>query len=86
MSNRKTFPRSGNFSVPQLHSVKSFRIRRFSGLYSVRMQGNTDQKNSEYGQFYAVLNTQEKYRDLTSEGLSRIKKEMMRLANLIFQS
>ena len=30
--------------------MKSVRIRNFSGLYSVPMRKNTDQKNSEYGQ------------------------------------
>ena len=33
------------------HYVKSVRIRSFSGLYSVRMRENTDQKNFEYGHF-----------------------------------
>ena len=32
------------------HCVKSFRVRSFSGLCSVWMRENTDQKNSEYGQ------------------------------------
>ena len=30
--------------------MKSVRIRSYSGPYSVRMQENTDQNNSEYGQ------------------------------------
>ena len=30
--------------------MKSVRIRSFSGLYSVQMRENTDQKNFEYGQ------------------------------------
>ena len=34
-----------------LYYVKSVRIRSFSGLYSVRMRGNMDQKDSEYGHF-----------------------------------
>ena len=29
--------------------MKSDRIRSFSDPYSVRLQGNTEQKNSEYG-------------------------------------
>ena len=33
------------------HCVKSFRIRSFSGPYSVRMWENMDQKHSEYGHF-----------------------------------
>ena len=33
------------------HCVKSVRIQRFSGPYSVRMRENKDQKNSEYGHF-----------------------------------
>ena len=33
------------------HSVKSIRIRSFSGLYSVLVRENTDQKNSEYRHF-----------------------------------
>ena len=35
----------------RLHCEKSVRIRRFSGPYLVRMQENTDQKNSKYGHF-----------------------------------
>ena len=31
--------------------VKSVRIQSFSGPYLVRMRGNTDQKNSECGNF-----------------------------------
>ena len=31
--------------------MKSVCIRSYSGLYSVRMQENTDQNNSEYGRF-----------------------------------
>ena len=38
-----------------LHCVKSVRIRSHSGPYSVRMWENTDQNNSEYGHFSAVL-------------------------------
>ena len=34
-----------------VHCVKSVHIRRLSGLYSVQMRENTDQKNSEYGHF-----------------------------------
>ena len=33
------------------HSVKSSRIRSFSGPYSVRLRENKDQKNSEYVHF-----------------------------------
>ena len=33
------------------HCVKSVRIRSYSGPYSVQMQENTDQNNSEYGHF-----------------------------------
>ena len=33
------------------HCMKSVRIQSFSGPYSVRMQENTDHKNSEYGHF-----------------------------------
>ena len=33
------------------HCVKSVCIRSYSGLYSVRMQENTDQKNSKYALF-----------------------------------
>ena len=33
------------------HSVKSVRIRSYSGPYSVRIQENTDQNNSENGHF-----------------------------------
>ena len=33
------------------HWAKSVRIRSYSGPYSVRMQENTDQKNSEYRHF-----------------------------------
>ena len=32
-------------------------IRSFSGPHSVRMLENTEQKNSEYGPFYAVAET-----------------------------
>ena len=31
--------------------MKSVRFRSFFGPYSVRMRGNTNQKNSEYGYF-----------------------------------
>ena len=34
--------------------MKSVRNRRFSGPYSVRMRGNTGQKNSKHGHFHAV--------------------------------
>ena len=34
-----------------VHCVKSVRIRSYSGPYSGRMRQNTDQNNSEYGQF-----------------------------------
>ena len=34
-----------------LHCVKSVRIRRFFGPYSVQMRENTNQKNSEQGHF-----------------------------------
>ena len=33
------------------HCAKSVRIRSYFGSYSVRMRGNTDQNNSEYGHF-----------------------------------
>ena len=33
------------------HCAKSVRIRSYFGPYSVRMRGNTDQNNSEYGHF-----------------------------------
>ena len=33
------------------HCVKSFRIRGFSGPYSVQIRENKDQKNSGYGHF-----------------------------------
>ena len=34
-----------------MHCVKSVRIRSYSGPYSVWMRKNTDQNNSEYGNF-----------------------------------
>ena len=34
-----------------IHYVKSVRIRNYSGPYSVRMQENTDQNNTDYGHF-----------------------------------
>ena len=34
-----------------VYCVKSVRTRSYSGPYSVRMQENTDQNNSEYGHF-----------------------------------
>ena len=34
-----------------LHSVKSVCIRSYSGKYSVQIRKNTDQNNSEYGNF-----------------------------------
>ena len=38
--------------------MKSARIPSYSGLYSVRMQENTDQNNSEYGHFlHSVFNS-----------------------------
>ena len=51
-----------HYSVIEFHCVKSVRIRSYSGPYSVRkirsispnsvrMLGNTDQNNSEYGHF-----------------------------------
>ena len=33
------------------YCVKSFHIQSFSGLNSVQLRENTDQKNSEYGHF-----------------------------------
>ena len=36
------------------HCMKSFRIRSFSGTYFPLFGQNTDQKNSEYGDLYAV--------------------------------
>ena len=33
------------------HCVESIRIGRFSGRYSIQMQDNADQKNSEYRHF-----------------------------------
>ena len=35
----------------RMHCVKSVRIRSYSGPYSVRMRENTDQIDSEYGEF-----------------------------------
>ena len=46
--------RNSSYSTPsfgEFHCVKSVRIRSYSGPYSVRMQENTDQNNSEYGHF-----------------------------------
>ena len=34
--------------------MKSVRIQRYSGPYSVRMQENADQDNSEYGHFLRI--------------------------------
>ena len=42
------------FFVEANHCVKSFRIRSYSGPYSVRMRKNTDQNNSEYGHFSRI--------------------------------
>ena len=39
------------------HCVKSVPIRSFSGPFSVRVRQNTDQKNSEYGQFLRSADT-----------------------------
>ena len=33
------------------HCVKNVRIQSYSGPYPVRMRENSDQKNSEYGDF-----------------------------------
>ena len=38
-------------SFGEFHYARSVRIRGYSGAYSVRMQENTDQNNSEYGHF-----------------------------------
>ena len=46
--------RNSSYSTPsfgEFHCVKSVRIRSYYGPYSVRMQENTDQNNSEYGHF-----------------------------------
>ena len=61
MQKRKQLQESGA-RVSHLHSVKSVRIRSYSGpyfpafgrnteRYFVRMRENTDQNNSEYGHF-----------------------------------
>ena len=47
----------------QSKSLKSVRIRSFSGPYSVRVWENTDQKNSEYWHFHAVSNISLTYSD-----------------------
>ena len=39
------------------HCEKSVPIRSFSGPFSVRVRQNTDQKNSEYGQFLRSADT-----------------------------
>ena len=39
----------------QFQGAKSVRIHKVSGLYSVQIQENTDQKKSEYGKFQAVM-------------------------------
>ena len=41
-----------------LHCVKSVLIRNFYGPYSVRMQENTDQKNSKHG--HSLRNAKQK--------------------------
>ena len=38
-----------------VHCVKSVPIRSYSGPYSVRMRGNTDQNNSEYWHFSRLI-------------------------------
>ena len=43
------------------HYLKGVRIQRFSGLYSVQMRENTDQKKSKYGRFYAVYSVPIKF-------------------------
>ena len=42
--------------IIEIHCVKSVQIRNFSGLYSVRMRENTDQKKTPYlDTFHAVI-------------------------------
>ena len=38
------------------HCVRRFRIRSYSGPYSVQMWENTDQNNSEYGNLKKIKN------------------------------
>ena len=42
-------------SILSFHCIKSARIRRYPGPYSVRMRGNADKNNSEYDTFQAVF-------------------------------
>ena len=46
------------------HCVKNVHIRSYSGPYSVQMRKNTDQNNSEYGQFLTQC-LSPKSRDIT---------------------
>ena len=46
-------------NAPDLLSVKSVRIRSYSGPYLIRMLKSTDQSNSEYGTFHALLEINE---------------------------
>ena len=43
------------------HCGKNVRVRSFSGPYSVRMQENKDQKNTEYGHFLRSAGTIKTY-------------------------
>ena len=55
-SNRDIFSQKNQVFQPvwSIHCMKSVRIQRYSGPYSVRMQENTDQDNSEYGHFWRI--------------------------------
>ena len=43
------------WNIREHNRVKSVRIRNFSGPYSVRMQDNADQKNSDYRNFWSCV-------------------------------
>ena len=54
----------------RLHCEKSVRIRRFSGPYLLRMQENTDQKNSKYGHFLHSVTRMMENKQIVKKGNS----------------
>ena len=77
-------------SSNHIHCVKSVRIRRYSGPYSVQMRKDTDQNNSEYGHFsrgdYYVLGRELNVDDMTQSIVLTLSYIMLKNACIMLKN